>query len=238
MIKVNLLPKELRKKKKVPFFDKYLLYVLAAIILVGIVLWVQTTRQQIEISRLDDEIAMVEAEIQKYNQLIKKVEEARALRDKIRRRMTAIQELDIQRPLAVKLLENFSQLIPEFVWVEEFREIERIATITGKSYNLKGVANLIVGLIQSEYFDQIRLNFVRDEAGKSTVPIYHFEMSANIVFLSAGEYAGEFIMPIEKPEETEGPKGKRARLGLVARGRDALELDKDRARESMQGLGR
>lgn len=237
MIRINLIPKELRKKKKVPFFDKYFLYVFAVLIVVSIALWLQITAQQVEISRLDDEIASVETEIQKYNQQIKKVEEARALRDKMMTRMNAIQNLDVQRPLSVKMVEDFSKLMPEFVWIESFREIERILTLTGKSYNLKGVANLILGLIESDYFDQIKLNYVRDETGGGQVPSYRFELSCNVLFESAGGYAGEFIAPAyEKPIETTGDKPRRTG-SIIDKGKEALSLDPNLAKEAVSGIG-
>lgn len=238
MIRINLIPKELRKKKKVPFFDKYLIYIIAILVVIGIVLWVQTTAQQVEIGRLDDEIARVEAEIQQYNQQIKKVEEARALRDKIMTRMSAIQNLDIQRPLSVKMIEDFSKLIPEFVWIENFREIERILTLTGKSYNLKGVANLIVGLIESKYFDEIKLNYIRDESPAQGVSIFKYELSCNVKFEGAESFAGEFISPGFAPvPATEAAGGPGRARSIVDKGKEALSLDPDLAKESVRGLG-
>lgn len=237
MIQINLIPKELRKKKKVPFFDMYFLYVFAILVLIGIALWLQTTAQQREIAKLDDELARVEAEIQKYNQQIKKVEEARALRDKILARMAAIQDLDIQRPLAVKMLEDFSMLIPEFVWIESFMEIERVLTLTGKSYNLKGIANLIVGLIGSEYFDQIKLNYIRDESKSDNVSTFIFEMSSNVVFESAETYAGEFSSPTIERIPDQNRQETRRPSSIIDKGKEALSLDPDLAKESVQGLG-
>lgn len=238
MIKLNLIPKELRKKKKVPFFDKYFLYVFAFLVVIGIALWLQVTAQQAEISRLDTEIARVEAEIQKYRQQIRKVEEARALRDKILTRMAAIQDLDVQRPLAVKMIEDFSSLIPEFVWIESFLEIERVLTLTGKSYNLKGIANLIVGLIGSEYFDQIRLTYIRSQGSTGGVPTYQFELSSDVVFESAETYAGQFTSPtMIRTESQEGEDEPRGSGSILDKGKEALSLDPDLAKESVQGLG-
>jgi len=237
MININLIPKELRKKKKVPFFDKYFLYVLGMLVVVGIALWFQTTRQQAEINRLDNDIARVEAEIQKYNQQIKKVEEARALRDKIMKRMAAIQTLDVQRPFAVRMIGDFSMLIPDFIWIESFQEIERVATIIGKSYNLKGIANLIVGLIQSDYFDQIKLNYIRDDGSNKEVPTYKFELSCNVLFESAGDYAGNFVSSYQGGaiDLTKAPK--RRTQSIVDKGREAMSLDPDLAKQSVSGVG-
>ncbi|RKZ29794.1 hypothetical protein DRQ36_07560 [bacterium] len=236
MIKINLLPTELRKKKRAPFFDRITLYVILGLVAVGFLLWLQTKSQQAEISRLDDDIARLEAEIQRYSQQIKMVEEARELRDKMKKRMEAIQRLDIERPFMVKMFENFSAIMPDFVWVEEYREVEKVFTVVGRSYNLKGIANFIVGLIQSDYFDGIKLNFIREQSsGKEEITLYNFELSGNVLFESAGEYAGEFVM-VETEKETAKPK--KPSKGLIAKGREALDLDKDRAREAVSGLGK
>jgi len=238
MIKVNLLPTEFRKKKKVPFFDRYLLYALLLVVLGSIVLWVQSTQQQAEINRLDDEIARAEAEIQRYQKQIKMVEEYRQLRDKIRVRISAIQELDLQRPLMVKTLENCTALVPDFLQLTEFNEVERIVSIKGQAYNLTAIANLIIGLIKSENFDEIRLIFIREIGQRSSSygGVYEFELSGNLIFQSMQEYAGEFIAPQLTPEQEE--EEDKPKSGLVAKGREALELDKDRAREAVKGLGR
>ncbi len=236
MIRVNLLPSELRKKKKAPFFDRTLLYVLVLLIGVGFLLWLQTTSQQKEISRLDDDIARVETEIQRYSQQIKMVEEARALRDKMKERMNAIQELDVQRPLMVKVFENFGGLVPDFVWIDEYREVEKYVTVVGFSYNLKGIANFMVGLIKSQYFDRMELTYIREQGKqKGDFPIYIFEVSGNLKLQSASEYAGQFVSTGETPDVSEEiPAGDD---GLVAKGREALGLDADRARHAVSGLG-
>ncbi|MCD6501035.1 PilN domain-containing protein [bacterium] len=224
MIKINLLPKELRKKKKVPFFDKYFMYVFFGLLIGLGLLWFETKQQQTEIGALETEIARVQADIQRYSKQVKMVEEAQALRDKIKTRIAAIKMLDIQRPLWVKIFENFSELIPEFLWINEFSEVEKIITVKGTSYNLNGVANFIVGLIQSDYTDDIKLNFIREaNSTQEGVNQYNFELSGKLVFTSAEKYSGEFIAA-DTTEQEEAPT---ITPKVAPLGRKALGVEKD-----------
>ena len=224
MIKINLLPRELRKKKKVPFFDKYFMYVFFGLLIGLALLWFETKQQQTEIGTLETEIARVQADIQRYSKQVKMVEEAQALRDKIKTRITAIKTLDIQRPLWVKIFENFSELIPEFLWINEFSEVEKIITVKGTSYNLNGVANFIVGLIQSDYTDDIKLNFIREaNSTQEGVNQYNFELSGKLVFASAEKYAGEFIAA----DTTEQEQAPTITPKVVPLGRKVLGIEKN-----------
>ncbi|MCK5832850.1 PilN domain-containing protein [bacterium] len=232
MIKVNLLPQELRKKRKVPFFDKYFLYVFVCLVVGLVVLWFQTQQQQNEIETLQNEIARVESEIQRFSQQVSMVEQVQELRDKIATRIEAIKMLEIQRPFWVKTFEEFASLIPEFLWISEFVEVEKIVTVKGISYNLKGIANFIAGLINSEYFDDIKLNYIREQNTTSEgVTQYSFELSGNVVFATAEKYAGEFIGEEEINIKDELPP---ISSKVVPLGREALEQEKNAALDAVK----
>jgi Tfp pilus assembly protein PilN len=237
MIKVNLLPAELRKKKKTPIFDRFLLYIIIALGFISFALWFQNTQQIAEINELQSMITQTEEEIKRYEQQIKMVEETRALRDLITQRTSAIQIIDAQRSEWVDVLADFSSLMPEFLWIDEFNEVEKIVTLKGKCYNLKGIAGLIVNLIKSDYFDAIKLNYIREQSSeKQAFPIYNFEMAGTITYGNTGQaVSGQFV--IDKPLEPETAKRKTG-ASLIAKGRDALSLDKDKAKQSVQGLGK
>ncbi|HHS51044.1 MAG TPA: hypothetical protein ENN07_08015 [candidate division Zixibacteria bacterium] len=235
MIKINLLPQELRKKKKTPFFDKFFVYVFLGLVLALALLWFQTQQQQAEIETLENEIARVTAEIQRYQRQVELANEVQILRDKIAVRIDAMKSLEIQRPFWVKTFEEFAGIIPEFLWIDEFIEVEKIVTIKGTSYNLKGVANFIAGLIHSEFFSDIRLNFIRESAAAGNVTQYNYELSGNVVFASAERYSGEFIEqkedgvivaeePISIPEPPQ------------PLGREALEREKETTLEAVRKI--
>lgn len=235
MIKINLLPTELRAKKKVPFFDRYLLYMLVIVVGWVLILWFQSLQQKAEINRLTAEITRVEGEIRHYNQLKKIVDEIQSLKSKIEERINAIQIIDSQRATWIKVFEDYGSLLPDYVWTEEFIEIEGLVTIKGRSYNLKSIASFIVGLIKSDFFDQIRLNFIKEQTTeKAEVPQFSFELSGKVGPKEGTGISGHFV--VTKPEEEE--KKGRAEGGLQAKGRDLLGLDRDKAKQAVQGLGK
>ena len=236
MIKVNLLPGELRKKKVTPFFDRYFMYVFLAMVVGLVAIWLQTQTQQNEIEELSTEIARVESEIQRYSQQVKMVEQISQLRDRMTERINAIQILDVKRPLWVKTMENFADLIPEFVWITDFVEVEKVITVKGSSYNLKGIANFLVGLIKSEYFDNIQLNYIREQSGGGKLPQYDFELSGDLIDKSAEKYAGVFL---EQEREEEAPPDQVAPKPapvLEPKGREALAEEKDEVMDAAKSI--
>ncbi len=233
MIKVNLLPRELRKKKRVPFFDKYFLYVFVCFIVAIGVLWFQTIQQQTEIETLQAEISRVEAEIQRYSQQVKMIEQVQELKDKIQMRISAIQSLELERPFWVKIFEEFGGLIPEFLWIDQFTEVEKIVTIKGTSYNLKGVANFIVGLIHSTYTDDVKLNFIREKSSTAEgVTQFGFDLSTKLVVTSAGKYAGAFVED-DIEDEVKEPS---VSAKVVPLGREALAVEQERTLDAVKNI--
>lgn len=122
MIQVNLLPKEYQKSGSVISFGKAGIYVTAGVIalaggLAGLT-WFQMNRLttlEAGIDRANQRAAMLAEDI-------KLVDGLTDVKDKITRRMNAVEELDRYRTTWVRILEDVASGMPEFVWMETFGE--------------------------------------------------------------------------------------------------------------------
>jgi len=122
MIRINLLPPELRKKKRAPLVDRYFIYIILAIGIEIMALFFVNVWQNSEIDRLETQLAQIRAEITKYKAQIRLVNELSALKDNIQSRMDALRNLEQQRPIWINTFSNLSKILPEFVWLKSFTE--------------------------------------------------------------------------------------------------------------------
>lgn len=234
MIKINLLPPELRRKKKAPIIDKILIYVVLVLVAEGILLYGVSMKQRATINDLEDQIVVVQGEIRKYDRQIKLAEQAKALRDKMNQRMNAIQLLETQRPLWVKTLEELTVVLPDNLWYRKLSYDKERITLSGTSYSIRSIAMFIINLLNSKYFDKIGLQVIEKVGGAGGVTAYNYNLSMNLILSSAKESAGEF--KIKEAETKKGAPAVKKGIDLAAKGKEALGVNKEEARKAMEGL--
>jgi Tfp pilus assembly protein PilN len=122
MIQINLLPKEYLKSKRSLSFGKSGMYVVAGGVAVVALLAGVTFWQMHQVSTLDENIARANQRAAMLRQDIQMVDALTDVKDKITKRVQAVERLDRHRTVWVRLLENVAQDVPEFVWLSEFRQ--------------------------------------------------------------------------------------------------------------------
>ncbi len=122
MIQINLLPKEYLKSKRSLSFGKSGVYVVAGSVAVVALLAGVTFWQMHQVTTLDENIARANQRAAMLRQDIQMVDALTDVKDKITKRVQAVERLDRHRTVWVRLLENVAQDVPEFVWLSEFRQ--------------------------------------------------------------------------------------------------------------------
>jgi Tfp pilus assembly protein PilN len=122
MIEINLLPREFRKKPFSLSLGKSTLHFVAAVAAVLVTLVGLTFYQMRQINTFETNIekarqraAMLEKDIRLVDALID-------VKDKIQRRLAAVEQLDSHRSASVRVLEEISRSVPEFVWLGRFKD--------------------------------------------------------------------------------------------------------------------
>ena len=223
MIRINLLPPELRKKKKVPFIDRTFIY--GILILVGelILLYLVSLSQQTKVAELESQIAAAQLELDKYQDKIRMLEEATQLRTELANRMSAVQELENRRAYWIQILTELTSLMPEYLWIENFQENSPgNLNIAGKGYTLKAIASFMINLIGSKIFADIALGPIsQQQFGDLTG--YTFTVTMNLKTAEKPVELGTFVVDTAKAAEAQnkGYKGfvesTRSKLGLVGK---------------------
>jgi Tfp pilus assembly protein PilN len=124
MIEVNLLPKSYRKKAVSFSLGKTGLYFMAGGAAVIVTLIVITFLQVSKLGELDEGIERAKRRADMLRQDIEVVDALTEVKNKITRRVTAIEQLDRNRSAWVRIMEEIAGDVPDYVWVTNFAEGE------------------------------------------------------------------------------------------------------------------
>jgi Tfp pilus assembly protein PilN len=212
-IEINLLPKELRRKSRGVAFDKYLIY-FAGLIGILVVLFVAVSVfQSIKLKALDAKIAEAQKRTNELKSNIELVDALTELKDKILARMSAIEALDRNRSAWVRVLEDLSKRVPDYLWLSLLKEEASVTgsstktdsgsvtssatpespvkkvTIEGYSYSLNSLASFLIQLMQSQYFKNMELQYVK-RAETKEFRTFSFQLVGDLYYLPEVESPG------------------------------------------------
>lgn len=139
MIKINLLPVELRHKEKsiLPLRTMALIGggILAVLISFYILFGIRINRKEARLSELKKEYESIRPEYEKVKKL-------KADKERLEAKVALMEKLLIQRLLWAKKLNQFSDIMPPRVWISSFSvrggEQTQAIVIRGKTYSDKG----------------------------------------------------------------------------------------------------
>jgi Tfp pilus assembly protein PilN len=124
MIEINLLPKEYRKRTFDFSFGKTGLYAIVGGVVVVLMLVGITFYQKHRLSNLESDIQKAHQRARLLRNDIAMVDALTDVKQKITRRMTAVERLDSHRSTWVRVLEDLADNVPQFVWLGRFQEFE------------------------------------------------------------------------------------------------------------------
>lgn len=124
MIEVNLLPKDYRKRGFSFSLGKTGIYAMAGVAGVIVMLLAVTWFQVSQLNDLDENIARAERRAQMLQKDIQIVDALTDVKYKITARVAAVEKLDRNRSVWVRILEQMSTTVPDFVWLTRFSEGE------------------------------------------------------------------------------------------------------------------
>jgi len=123
MIQINLLPKNYLKGQSSFNFGKTGLYVVAAAVGIVAMLVVVSFYQMRQINNLEAGIERANERAAMLQKDIKLVDALIDVKTKINHRLEAVERLDRHRSVWVRILQDVSSNVPDFVWLAELREV-------------------------------------------------------------------------------------------------------------------
>jgi Tfp pilus assembly protein PilN len=209
MIRINLLPKQYQKRSGGFALGKQGKYAIAAVAGVIIMLGGITFYQMHQIDELEGQMEIARSRTMQLQQDIQLVDALMDIKNKITNRLDAVERLDRHRSTWVRILEDLSRNIPEFVWLTNFVEkapkpvkadtsaaaaqvqqssvpTVRDVELEGYTFTLNALANFMIKMMRSDYFDEVDLASV-EEIAFGEQKAYNFKMSCQVHYLSDDE---------------------------------------------------
>ena len=154
MIKINLLPKDARKR--VGLGEQIFIIVLVLVLnFVGIGFYWNYLNGVIEQKRTD--IARTQQRLQELQKVIDEIEKFEAQRKALEQKLEVIAKLEKEQRLPVRLLDEVYVTLEDDLWLNSFTQRDVDLSVTGSALSHPILSNYMRRLDDSPYFDQIRL---------------------------------------------------------------------------------
>jgi len=139
-----------------------------------------------QIEAEEQQIADLQNRIRQLDAIIKQVEEFKQKQKDLNQKIDTIKKLNEQRSGPVKLLEEFTYLVPRKAWIVSFKESNKQLSLEGKAVDGPTVADFIDSLRTSKYFQDVQLIQVSSEAlaGKT---VEKFTINCRVDYAPAGK---------------------------------------------------
>jgi type IV pilus assembly protein PilN len=163
MIKVNLLPEVARKtaKKKVKTTRQipvtWIIIGLVSILLTSVVLGIVHWAYEKKAQNIREEIAAVDQEIKKLGLEIQKVEQFKAQKDDLEKKLGVIHQLKVAQSGPVHVLDQLASAVPPRLWLQEVSSTGSSVTIQGSALEHGQISTFIENLKKSPFFNNIEL---------------------------------------------------------------------------------
>jgi type IV pilus assembly protein PilN len=116
-----------------------------------------------DISAKRNNKAELEREKQRLEPIIRQKEELEAKRAELEKKIAVIKELRQRQQVPVRLLDELSRNLPEYVWFETLTETNSNVSLDAHALNPQKMADFVDNLTHSGYFPDVDLQRYGDE---------------------------------------------------------------------------
>jgi type IV pilus assembly protein PilN len=177
MIKINLLPRE-ERKRRTQVNPAVLLGVLGAVVAVLAMgygwYWLNG-----EVNRLQSDIQRTQAELKRFEELAKQVDKFQAEKKRLEEKIKVIETLVVAQGGPVRLLDEVSKALPNEVWLTTFNRVGKRLEIGGIAFSNFSVANFMTNLGASALIANVDL-VVSEKAVVEQVPVERFNITMDV----------------------------------------------------------
>lgn len=184
MAKINLLPwrEELRKERQQEFYATVGFFVVLTLCAWGTVHFYNTQRIDYQQSRND----ILDTEIVKLDKKIEEIQRLEKEKQRLKARIEAIEQLQGNRPLIVRLFDEMVTSLPEGVSLVSVTQKGKAVTINGVAQSNARVSSFMRKLEESDWLGDPQLQIIeaKDDQGQR---VSNFTMQFNQVIPGASE---------------------------------------------------
>ena len=178
MIKINLLPKE-RRRRAISVGRPVVYVVVGCALAVGgmAVGWWWLEGQ---VQHLQQDIGQKRVELERYRNEIKKVEQFLSEKKRLEERLRVVAKLAADQGGPVRLLDQLSRALPDEVWLTSMNKSKDKLVLQGYAFSNPGIANFMTELQKLKpTILNVELTF-SEKATVERVPVERFEITAGL----------------------------------------------------------
>ena len=159
MIRINLLPRDERTTKRKSNLPKLgTLAPFAVLPLVLGLIGISAGLERAKLTTLRNDVAEVQEEVRAIQPQVDRVNRLTAKREELERRLDVIEQLDQDRFLAVRIMDDLSRQMPRYLWLEDVNQAgPNRLTVSGVTFSNLIVADLMMRLERSSMFAGVDL---------------------------------------------------------------------------------
>ena len=195
MIRINLLPVRV-SKKKVAGRQKLLLALLMTV-LVFIGNWFWTSSRASDLAARQDKLRRTRDEIAQLERIIGEVKNIKAQQAELKDKLAVLEKLRAGRQGPVRMLDDLATIIPKKLWLRKMEEKGGAVTFDGTASTIDDVSAFMSALRRSQYFTSVELKKTAAKADKQFRTV-EFTVTATANYTPAAKVAAA-------PGEAPGP---------------------------------
>jgi type IV pilus assembly protein PilN len=182
MIRINLLPVRVSKKKAAGKQQLLLFLVLVMLGYVGNFVWAQA--RDADLKARQAKVAKTRDEIVQLDRIIGEVKNIKEQQAALREKLDVLAELKAGRSGPVRVLDALASLTPKRLWLSKLEEKGGGASITGSAATFDDVSAFMTALKSSPYFANVELAKTSSATATTArkVDLVDFSLTLQIVY--------------------------------------------------------
>lgn len=181
MVRINLLPVKVSKKKEAGKQQLVLLVTAVAAALVLNFLWAHQRAGVLK--ELKDQVARKKAEIAQLEKIIGEVKNIRTQQDQLKQKLEILDKLKAGRTGPVKMLDELATVTPKRLWLRKMDEkAGKGITFDGTAATIDDVSAFMAALKTSKYFSNIELKKTTAKGAKGGLRLVEFTVTATAAY--------------------------------------------------------
>jgi type IV pilus assembly protein PilN len=155
MIRINLLPVRVSKKKEAGKQQLILFALLLALGFIGNFLW--SSSRASDLSAREAKLKRTKEDIAQLEKIIGEVKNIKAEQAALREKLDVLEKLKAGRQGPVRMLDELASVTPKKLWLKKMEEKSGAVTFEGSAATIEDVSAFMAALKKSQYFSNIEL---------------------------------------------------------------------------------
>jgi type IV pilus assembly protein PilN len=199
MVRINLLPVRVSKKKEAGKQQLALFAVLLVAGLLGNYLWASARASDLKARQA--KLARTREEIAQLERIIGEVRNIKEAQQELQQKLDVLDKLKAGRSGPVRMLDELATITPRQLWLEKMEEKNGAVTFTGSALSIDDVSAFMGALKTSKYFKgvELRKTSATKPAGGSGERLVAFQITAGALYTPGASVPAPVTGPGKPP---------------------------------------